>query len=65
MGVFVFYGDMANRDELVAEIKRVEKAIKKTDSEKLRRDYKKHLHRIKKDLREYDRQMGQWQTKRI
>ena len=35
------------------EIRRVEEALKKTDSPYLKQDYQKHLKRLKKDLREY------------
>ena len=47
------------------EIDRVENALKKTASEKLRHDYGKYLKRLKRDLKYYDRQMKTWQTNRI
>ena len=50
-----------NRDELLSEIQRVENALKKTASRKLRSDYGKYLKRLYKDLRYYDRSMKRWQ----
>lgn len=50
-----------NRDELLSEIQRVETALKKTTSRKLRSDYGKYLKRLYKDLRYYDRSMERWQ----
>ena len=50
-----------NRDELLSEIQRVETALKKTASRKLRSDYGKYLKRLYKDLRYYDRSMERWQ----
>ena len=50
-----------NRDELLSEIQRVENALKKTASRKLRSDYGKYLKRLYKDLRYYDRSMEKWQ----
>ena len=47
-----------NRNEIVNEIARVEQALRKTDSPKLRRDYGKHLKRLRRDLRYYDKQMA-------
>lgn len=53
-----------NREELLKEINRVETALRKTRSKKLKHDYGKHLKRLYNDLHYYDRQMGQWQTNR-
>ena len=39
-----------DRAEIVAECKRVKKAIANTQSEKLKRDYSKHLRRLQKRL---------------
>lgn len=50
-----------NRTDLAAEIARVETALKKTASRKLRSDYGKYLKRLYKDLRYYDRSMERWQ----
>ena len=47
-----------NREELMAEINRVEKALQKTTSHKLRHDYGKHLKRLYRDLRYYDKNYG-------
>lgn len=46
------------RAEHVAEIKRVEAALKKTTSPHLKRDYGKHLKRLWRELRDYDRMRG-------
>ena len=43
---------MSEREKVVAEIKRVKAALNKTKSEKLIRDYTKHLHRLQKQLLE-------------
>lgn len=43
------------RDEYAAEIERLEAAIVKTKSEKLRTDYRKAVRRMRKELRDYDR----------
>lgn len=53
-----------NRGELLNEINRVETALRKTTSKKLKRDYGKHLKRLYKDLHYYDRNMNQWQIER-
>ena len=45
-----------DRDELVKEIERVENALRKTSSYKLRHDYGKYLKRLYRELRYYDRQ---------
>ena len=50
-----------NRADIVNEISRVETALKKTASRKLRSDYGKYLKRLYKDLRYYDRSMEKWQ----
>lgn len=52
-----------DRDEYVREIHRVEDALKKTRSEKLRRDYTKYLRRLKQELNYYDRQMMLWEKR--
>ena len=46
-----------DRYELVCEIGRVEMALQDTKSEKLRHDYGKHLKRLYRELRYYDKQM--------
>lgn len=51
-----------NRDELLSEIQRVETALKKTASHKLRSDYGKYLKRLYRDLKYYDKSMKRWQT---
>ena len=53
------------RNELVCEIGRVEAALEKTKSDKLRHDYGKYLKKLHRDLKYYDRQMKRWQTNRI
>lgn len=47
-----------NREEMIAEIKRVETALQKTTSHKLRHDYGKHIKRLYRDLRYYDKNYG-------
>ena len=39
-----------NRNEIVAEIKRVKTALNNTKSDKLKRDYTKYLHKLQKQL---------------
>ena len=39
-----------NRTEIIAEIKRVKAAISKSKSDKLKRDYSKHLRKLQKQL---------------
>lgn len=56
---------LRNREELIKEIERVEEALNKTDSRKLRNDYTKHLRKLRRELDFYDRSMKQWQTSRI
>ena len=46
------------REKHVAEMERLKTAIKKTDSEYLKRDYKKALKRMSAELKEYDRYKG-------
>lgn len=53
-----------NRSELIAEIRRVETALQKTTSRKLKHDYGKYLKRLYQNLRYYDRNMKSWQTNR-
>lgn len=52
-----------NRSELIAEINRVEDALRNTTSKKLQHDYGKHLKRLRSQLRYYDRSMEQWATR--
>lgn len=54
-----------NRTELLAEIRRVEEALQKTTSRKLKHDYGRYLKRLQRELQHYDRSMGKWQTNRI
>lgn len=42
----------------LAEIKRVELALRKTKSEKLKRDYTKYLLQLKRELKEYRKLWG-------
>lgn len=49
---------MMNRTELVAEINRIETALLKTASHKLKSDYGKYLKRLYRDLRYYDKNYG-------
>jgi len=51
-----------NRDELLSEIQRVETALRKTASRKLRHDYGRYLKRLYNELKYYDRNMKRWQT---
>lgn len=46
------------REKHIAEMQRLKTAIDKTDSEYLRRDYKKALERMSAELKEYDRYKG-------
>ncbi len=46
---------LRTKSELVAEINRVQTALNTTTSDKLKRDYSKHLKRLKRDLRDFDR----------
>lgn len=45
---------LRNREETIEEIERVEAALAKTDSWKLRKDYGKHLKRLYNELRYFD-----------
>ena len=47
-----------NREQLIAEIRRVETALQKTTSHKLKHDYGKHLKRMYRDLKYYDKHYG-------
>jgi len=51
-----------NRTDLVNEIQRVETALRKTTSRKLKSDYGKYLKRLYRDLKYYDKSMKRWQT---
>lgn len=44
-----------NRDELLAEIKRVKSALEKTTSKKFKHDYGKYLKRLQSQLYHYDK----------
>ena len=44
-----------NRTELIAEIKRVEQALNKTTSRKLKHDYGRYLKRLYQNLKYYDK----------
>lgn len=46
--------DKAEKAQL-KEIERVKEAIEKTNSEYLKRDYKKNLHCLRRELKEYRR----------
>ena len=46
---------MDKRDEHIAQILRMEDAIRRTNSEHLRRDYRKAVRRMMKELKDYDR----------
>ena len=46
------------REKHVAEMERLKTAMEKTDSEYLKRDYKKALKRMSAELKEYDRYKG-------
>lgn len=50
---------MSKRDEFVAEMKRLEEAINKTNSPYLKKDYEKALIEMRKELVEYDNYMNQ------
>ena len=54
-----------DREELVKEIERVEQALSKTNSRKLRNDYTKYLRKMRRELDFYDRSMKQWRASRI
>jgi len=44
-----------NRAELITEIKRVEQALNKTTSRKLKHDYGRYLKRLYQNLKRYDK----------
>ena len=46
---------MSPREEFVSQMERLRKAIKKTESEYLKRDYKKALRNMELELRDYNR----------
>lgn len=50
--------NMLKANEYPAEIARVKKIIKNTDSPTLKRDSMKYLKRLKKELKEYERLRG-------
>lgn len=54
-----------NREQILAEIERVEAVLSKPISRKLRHDYGKHLKRLYRDLRYYDKAMKKWEAKTI
>lgn len=47
-----------DREEILAEIKRVEAALAKTTSRKLKHDYGKHLKRLRQNIKYYDMHMN-------
>ena len=53
-----------NRQELLQEIRRVEKALQNTTSRKLQHDYGRYLKRLRNQLWNYDRSMKEWQTRK-
>ena len=44
---------MNAEERQIAEIKRIQTAIEKTESWKLKKQYRKHLHRLELELHEY------------
>ncbi len=46
---------LRNREQLVQEIERVHIALEKTKSMYLKREYTRHLWKMQKELRDYDR----------
>lgn len=50
-----------DREQIIGEIRRVEDALSRTKSNKLKHDYGKHLKRLHRDLKYYDRAMERWQ----
>ena len=46
---------LRNREQLVQEIERVRNALDKTKSVYLKREYTRHLWRMQKELRDYDK----------
>ena len=57
MGAMVEIMDIM-RNKHIAEMQRLKTAIDKTNSEYLKRDYKKALKRMQRELRDYDRYKG-------
>ena len=57
MGAVVEIMDIM-RNKHIAEMQRLKTAIDKTNSEYLKRDYKKALKRMQRELRDYDRYKG-------
>ena len=57
MGAVVKIMDIM-RNKHIAEMQRLKTAIDKTKSEYLKRDYKKALKRMQRELRDYDRYKG-------
>ena len=57
MGAVVEIMDIM-RNKHIAEMQRLKTAIDKTNSEYLKRDYKKALKRMQRELKEYDRYKG-------
>lgn len=45
---------LRSREQLVQEIDRVQKALEKTKSAYLKREYTRHLWKMQKELRDYD-----------
>lgn len=56
---------LRSREQLVAEIERVRKALDKTKSVYLKREYTRHLWRMQKELRDYDKFKEGQKKKRI
>lgn len=52
------------RQKHVDEMERIKRIIKNTDSTSLKRDLIKHLYRMEKDLKEYDKYRGYCNGKR-
>lgn len=46
---------LRSREQLVAEIERVRKALDKTKSPRLKQQYTRHMKRMQKELDDYDR----------
>ena len=51
-----------NREQIIAEIERVKKALAKTTSKKLKHDYGKHLKRLQQNLYYYDKRMKEYEN---
>ena len=56
---------LRNREELVGEIERVRKALDKTKSVYLKKEYTRHLWRMQKELNDYDKFKSGEKKKRI